>query len=199
MEIFPYGEVEKAYLSKRCPNFKKLIKEMGHLQRPVTSDPFVALVNSIIAQQISAKAVKTICNRLKAHLVNINPQSILAATEEGLRSCGIPPRKQNYIKGIALAAQETINFQELALLPDTQIIKDLTALHGIGVWTVQMLLIFSFCRPNIISFDDLAIRNALMLLYDKESLTLAEFNTYKELYDPYASTASLYLWALAGQ
>jgi len=80
-------------------------------------------------------------------------------------------------------------------MTDEEIIVQLTQLPGVGVWTAEMLMIFSLQRPNIISYDDLIIRRSIMKLYKLEELTKEQFGIYKNQYHPYASIASLYLWA----
>ncbi|NLY31532.1 MAG: DNA-3-methyladenine glycosylase 2 family protein, partial [Firmicutes bacterium] len=74
-----------------------------------------------------------------------------------------------------------------------------TALPGVGVWTAEMLLIFSLNRPNILSYNDLAIRRGITNLYGLKELTRDQFEKYRARYSPYCSVASLYLWELSGQ
>jgi DNA-3-methyladenine glycosylase II len=107
-------------------------------------------------------------------------------------------KKVGYIKGIAEEAMSgEIDFNNLNSLSDEEIIKKLTALHGIGVWTVEMLLIFSLNRPNIVSYKDLAICRGMMNLYGLKTLSKEQFEKYKKRYSPYGSVASLYLWHLS--
>ena len=84
-------------------------------------------------------------------------------------------------------------------LPDAEIISRLSALDGVGVWTAEMLLIFSLQRPDVVSWGDLAIRRGMMALYGLNSLTRTQFDNYRKRYSPYGSVASLYLWALAAR
>lgn len=76
--------------------------------------------------------------------------------------------------------------------------RELSALDGIGVWTAEMLMTFSMQRPDIISFGDLAIHRGLRMLYHHRKITRDLFDKYKRRYSPYATVASLYLWAIAG-
>ncbi len=73
----------------------------------------------------------------------------------------------------------------------------MTAFSGIGTWTAEMLLIFTFLRPNVLSFGDFGIKRGIELLYGEEKLTRKKFNEYRERYSPYATIAGFYLWALA--
>ena len=93
--------------------------------------------------------------------------------------------------------QNELNIAELATLSDAEIIRRLSSLNGVGVWTAEMLLIFSLERPDVVSWGDLAIRRGMMNLYGLDSLTREQFDRYRKRYSPYGSVASLYLWALA--
>ena len=107
-------------------------------------------------------------------------------------------RKTLYIKGVGEAVkQNELNIAELATLPDAEIIRTLSSLNGVGVWTAEMLLIFSLERPDVVSWGDLAIRRGMMNLYGLDKLTRDQFERYRKRYSPYGSVASLYLWALA--
>ena len=104
-------------------------------------------------------------------------------------------RKAGYIKGIADAAiTGELDFETLYTFTDMEIIKKLSALNGVGVWTAEMLLIFSLCRPDVVSYGDLAIRRGMMNLYSLKSLPKEKFDRYLKRYSPYGSVASFYLW-----
>ncbi len=75
--------------------------------------------------------------------------------------------------------------------------RRLSALNGVGVWTAEMLMIFSMGRPNIVSWSDLAIRRGMMLLYHHRKLDKAKFERYRKRYSPYGTVASLYLWEIS--
>ena len=86
----------------------------------------------------------------------------------------------------------------LKTLSDEDVCKCLCKIKGIGIWTAEMLMIFSMQRPDILSYNDLAIIRGLKTLYRHKEITPAQFNKYKKRYSPYASVASLYLWEIAG-
>ena len=90
-----------------------------------------------------------------------------------------------------------IDFSRFHEMPDDEIIEELSSLHGIGVWTAEMFLIFSLRRPDVVSWGDLAIRRGMMNLYGLRKLTKVQFERYRKKYSPYGSIASLYLWALS--
>jgi len=158
---------------------------------------FAALVESIVGQQISNKAATTVCARLDA-LCGTDAHRIHALALEEIQACGMSMRKAGYIKAIAEAAvSKAINFDELPDKSDAEIISALTAIKGIGVWTAEMLLIFSLMRPNVVSYGDLAIRRGMMNLYGLKELPKDKFARYAKRYAPYGSVASLYLWEMS--
>ena len=198
MEIFKYGEAELDYLKEKDELLGAAIERVGMVERKVTPDLFKALVNSIISQQISTKAATTIRNRLLNKVSNITPDAVAALSIEDIQSCGLSNRKAGYIKSCADAViHDAINLSELACLSDDEVIKQLSSLNGVGIWTAEMLLIFSLQRPDVVSYGDLGIRKGMMKLYGLESLTKNQFESYREHYSPYGSVASLYLWELA--
>jgi methylated-DNA-[protein]-cysteine S-methyltransferase/DNA-3-methyladenine glycosylase II len=168
------------------------------IEREVIPDPFTALVSCIVSQQISNKAAETVWNRLLKMLQCITPESIAMASLEEIQGCGMTMKKAGYIKGIAeAAATGRVDFKNLHTLSDEEIIKMLSSLHGVGIWTAEMILIFSLCRPDVLSYDDLAIRRGMMILYGLKELPREKFLRYKKRYSPYGSIASLYLWVIS--
>jgi len=151
MNTFQYGDTEIGHLKSRDKKLAVVIDAIGHIERAVNPDLFVALVDSIVGQQISAKAAVTVGNRLHA-LCDGDYENLNTLSLEDIQKCGMSTRKAGYIKGVAeAAATGAIDFAALATQADEEIIKTLTALPGVGVWTVEMLLIFSLQRPNIVS------------------------------------------------
>ena len=199
MDYFVYGETEIAHLKACDPILGKAIEDIGPIRRRVTPDLFAALFQSIVGQQISTKAQATIMARMEAALAPITAEKIDALTEAELQSFGISFRKASYIKEIAgMVARGEFDLSELSDLSDDEVSKRLSQLKGIGIWTAEMLMIFSMQRPNIFSYDDLAILRGLRMLYRHRKITPALFAKYRRRYAPYASVASLYLWAIAG-
>lgn len=168
------------------------------ITRRVTPDLFTALVASVASQQVSAKAADTVWHRMEERFGAITPASIAAATPEEIQQCGMSRRKAGYIRGIGKAvADGTLDLYGLRSLSDDEIIARLTALNGVGIWTAEMLLIFSMERPDVVSWGDLAIRRGMMRLYGKETIGRAAFELYRKRYSPYGSVASLYLWEIS--
>jgi DNA-3-methyladenine glycosylase II len=198
MQIFEYGQKEIDYLKSKDKKLGAAIERIGLIKRRITPDPFTALVSSVVGQQISSKAAETVWNRLNNLLGSITPESIAQAELSGIQGCGMSVRKAEYIKGVAEAAiSGEVDFDSLHTLTDEEIIKKLSSLHGVGVWTAEMLLIFSLCRPDVVSYRDLAICRGMMHLYGLKELPKDKFERYRKRYSPYGSVASLYLWALS--
>lgn len=198
MNYFLYGEKEIEYLKKKDKKLGAAIDRIGMIKREVNPDPFSALISSIVSQQISSKAAKTVNARLIELAGEINPENLYKLSIEDIQKCGMSIRKATYIKGIAEAAiAKTVDFNNLHSLSDDEIIEKLTSLYGVGVWTAEMLMIFSLGRMNILSYKDLAIRRGMMNLYSLKELTKEDFERYRNRYSPYGSVASLYLWELS--
>jgi methylated-DNA-[protein]-cysteine S-methyltransferase/DNA-3-methyladenine glycosylase II len=198
MHIFEYGQKEIDYLKSKDKKLGEAIDKIGIIKREVTPDTFTALISSVVGQQISSKAAKTVWSRLNELLGDITPENIAQADLLKMQACGMSQRKVGYIKGIAEAAiNGEVDFNKLHTLSDEEIIKKLSALHGVGEWTAEMLLIFSLNRPDVVSYKDLAIRRGMMNLYGHKELPKERFDRYRKRYSPYGSVASLYLWALS--
>ena len=184
------------YLKKKDKKLRALIDEMGYLEREVSPDIFAALVESVISQQISDKAAASIHNRLR-DMTEIDAEKIDAASIEEIQRCGVSAQKAGYIKNIAKAViSKEIDSDKMKTMSDAEIIERLTAIKGVGVWTAEMMLIFSFERSDIISYGDLGIRRNMMRLYGLKELPKEKFARYAKRYSPYATVASFYLWAM---
>jgi len=200
MDYFKYGEKEINYLKEKDKQLGKEIDRIGMIERKVNPDVFSALITSVIGQQISTKAAATVASRLMELVGSFTPEKIENVEVESIQKCGMSLRKANYIKGIAQAAiSKEIDFQNLYKLSDDQVIKELTTLKGIGEWTVEMLLIHSLERPNILSYKDLGIRRGIMRLHELEELSKKEFKIYEKKYSPYGTVASIYLWKISSE
>jgi DNA-3-methyladenine glycosylase II len=198
MEIFQYGQAEIEYLKKKDKKLAAAIERIGFVERKIIPDVFTALINSIVSQQISAKAADTIWARMQQHFGEITPETFALKTAEEVQQCGITMKKAIYIKNIADAVLNgEFNIAELSQLPDDEVCKRLSALNGIGVWTAEMLMTFCLQRPNIVSWDDLAIRRGMMMLYHHRKLDKVKFEKYKRRYSPYGTVAAFYLWAIS--
>ena len=193
--FFNYGEKEILHLKSACAKLGAVIDEAGMLRRRVEPEVFKGLISGIVSQQISTKAAVTVFARFEALVGEVSAEAILAKSDEEIKSCGLSYRKVGYIKGVCQAvASGELKIDQLENMSDEAVIEALVKLPGIGVWSAEMLLLFSFERGNILSYGDLVIRKGIMKLHDLESLSKKDFETYKKLYSPYGSVASLYLW-----
>lgn len=199
-KVFEYGQRETDHLKASDPILGEAIDRIGKIEREVTPDPFTALIGNIVSQQVSKAAAATIWKRLCDLLTGITPEAIVGADVEDIQKCGMTMRKADNIKGIGRAVHEgDLDFDALYAMTDQEIVKKLITLKGIGLWTAEMLLIFSLQRPDVVSYGDLAIRRGMMNLYELDNLSKSEFEKYRCKYSPYGTVASLYLWELSRQ
>ena len=196
---FAYGEAETDYLKNRDPKLGEVIAQVGHICRQVDTDLFSAVVHHIVGQQISTKAQATIWQRMVDGLGKVDADSILEAGPEKIQAFGISMRKTGYILDFARKVQDgEFDLEGIWQEPDAQVVAKLSSLRGVGVWTAEMILLFCMQRPDVFSFDDLAIHRGLRMLYHHRKIDRPLFEKYRRRFHPYCSVASLYLWAVAG-
>lgn len=197
MKIFSITEQDKKALCRQAPEFRQIVRQADLKSFTCSDDLFLALVQSIVSQQLSIKVADVIFRRVEKLLGKITAGNLLAAGFEELRACGLSGRKIEYLRGIAEAQLNgTVDFKSLARKTDEEIIRELVKLKGVGVWTAEMLLIFSLGRPDILSYKDLGIRRGIMMLNGLAELPEEEFEKYRQRYSPYGTLASLYLWRI---
>ena len=196
---FEYGENEITYLRNKDKKLSEVIDQIGMIEREVDTDLFSAVVHHIIGQQISTKAQATIWQRMKETLGEVNAVTILSADISKLQSLGMTFRKAEYITDFARKVHEGVfDLEKVDQMSDEAAIKELASLKGIGVWTAEMILLFCLQRPDIFSYDDLAIQRGLRMVYHHRKIDRELFEKYRRRFSPYCSVASLYLWAVAG-
>ena len=177
---------------------KAIIKQVGPFTVKARRDRFSTLANSIISQQISTAAARTIRQRLHEAVApaELNAENLLAFTAEDLRELGVSKQKASYLHDLAAKVKdETVDLTTLSRKTDEEVIGDLTQIKGIGRWTAQMFLIFSLARMDILPVDDLGIQKAVQQHYELDELPDAD--TLEEIaqpWRPFASIASWYLW-----
>lgn len=159
-------------------------------------DPFGTLVRSIVGQQISVKAADSIWARFAGALPAIEPEAVLAITPETLRACGLSARKVEYISDLARHFSDgQIHVDRWDAMSDAEIISELTAVRGIGVWTAEMFLIFNQLRPDVYPLDDIGLQRAVALHYfGGERLARKQLSEAGERWRPWRSVATWYLW-----
>lgn len=178
-----------------------LIKKWGGCTiKPLSkSIYFEDLVDAICSQQLSGKAAKTIFGRVKEKLAgSITPDPIIKIDTKELRKCGLSYAKCSYVKDLAQKVKSgELQISKLDELPDEEVIKELTAVKGIGRWTAEMFLMFSLGRPDIFPVDDLGIKKGLRLVEPQGSERFENKEHMKEFaqrWAPYRTIASWYLW-----
>jgi DNA-3-methyladenine glycosylase II len=201
----PKLDVERGtrHLRRKDPTMRELIKRLGRLdlearRRGRPADAYGALVRSIVGQQLSTKAARTIYERMTQLWDGRTPtpQELLDADPDAIRAAGLSRPKIAYLRSLA----EHILSGELELdrldeLSDEEIAAELTAVKGLGQWTADMFLIFHLGRPDVLPVGDLGVRNAAREVYGLDELpTAAELEAIGEPWRPHRSLAALYLW-----
>ncbi|MGD9566895.1 MAG: DNA-3-methyladenine glycosylase [Sedimentibacter sp.] len=195
---FKYGIDEIEYLKSRDKLLGEAIDKIGHIYREVDPDLFSSVVHHIIAQQISTSAQATIWKRLCDMLGVIDADRIYSCDRSVIQRCGMTFKKADYIKDFADKVKyKQFDIETLNNMSNKEVIKELSALKGIGVWTAEMIMTFCMQRPDIVSFGDLAIHRGMRMLYHHRSIDRKKFASYAKRYSPYGTTASLYLWEIA--
>ena len=190
--------VIKEYLAEKDPALAFIIQKSDLPDWQPPESYFVSLVESIISQQLSVKAADTIYNRFKKLFKKeeITPEEAINLPEEVIRAAGISYQKIKYIKDLAdKTLASGIVFEQFEIMTDEEIIEELVKVKGIGRWTAEMFLMFSMGRPDVFSFGDLGLRNAIEKLYKLDHKpTQIEAEKIAEKWKPYRTTACRYLW-----
>ena len=196
------GEAEKK-LAKLCKRFAGVVGK--HEPYPTAferqRDPYRALVRAVVFQQLSGKAASTIHGRVLALFEgkdHPDPEDILDVNDEALRGAGLSRQKIAAIRDISQKRIDGVipEAKALSKLKDDDIIERLTAARGVGRWTVEMYLMFTLGRPDVLPVDDLGVRKGAEKLY-RRSFTPKELGAYGERWAPYRSVAAWHLWRIA--
>ena len=200
--------MEKLWHISRCDNraqklaekdkvMGQLIERIGDVERALRPYPLKSLVRSIVGQQISVKAAETIFGRLKE---KINDEWTIAAfkklTEEECKQIGLSRSKQKYIFNLVEHIDNgELEFEKLDRLSNEEIIKQLTAVKGIGKWTAEVFLIFTMQRENVVPVDDVGLQRAAKRLYNQpDARGKALLKECKATWGDQGTIGCLYLW-----
>lgn len=181
----------------------RLIAQVGPLglQRRAFPSTFEALLRSIVYQQLSGKAAATIYGRVVERLGGrVEPEALLARPEDELRGAGLSRPKLRAAQDLAARVLDgTVPpLQALETMPDEEVVAHVTQVRGVGVWTAQMLLIFTLGRPDVLPLGDLGVRKGFQVAYGLDGLPAPEqLLSQAEAWRPYRSAASWYLWRAA--
>lgn len=161
-------------------------------------DAYGTLLRAVVGQQLSVKAAATIFDRVLALFGGKMPtaEQLLKADVQALRGAGLSARKVEYLKDLAIHVLDgELEIDRLGELPDEEVIAQLVAVRGLGIWTAHMFLIFHLEREDVLPVGDLGIRNAIKTEYRMAELPApAEMEAMAEAWRPYRTLACLYLW-----
>jgi DNA-3-methyladenine glycosylase II len=185
------------HLRQSDPVLASIIEQVGAFKITYRDPTFEALARSIVFQQLSTKAARTIYGRLEeAAGGRITPDAIQNLTVGEMRRAGLSKQKIGYIRDLAEhALSGKVDFARLPEMSDEEVIAALTDIKGVGVWTAHMFLIFALRRPNVLAVGDLGVRSAIKRFYQKRSLPKpAHIEKLATSWHPYCSVACWYLW-----
>jgi DNA-3-methyladenine glycosylase II len=174
-----------------------IIERVGEPQIAYREPTFEALARSIVFQQLSTKAARTIYGRLEeAAGGRLTPESIQRLSLGEMRRAGLSKQKMGYIRDLAEhALSGKVDFTRLPEMNDEEVVAALTDIKGVGVWTAHMFLIFALRRPNVLAVGDLGVRTAIMRQYKKRLLPKPlHIEKLAVNWHPYCSYACWYLW-----
>jgi DNA-3-methyladenine glycosylase II len=208
MSRYPRGfdlDAAAAHLGKRDRKLGRWIARIGPLDTSGWRRPFDtvdSLARSILYQQLSGKAAATIVGRVEVATGSkkLTPEALARIDDPGLRACGVSGNKALALRDLSLRAVrgEVPTSRELLSLHHDEIIERLTAVRGIGRWTVEMMLMFRLGRPDILPVDDLGVRKGAQVLDKLEEMPKPkELVVRGEAWGPYRTLAGLYLWRIA--
>lgn len=185
------------HLKKSDPVLAAIIKRVGPYRMEFGPPEFHSLAEAIIYQQLNGKAAVTIFKRFAALAGEpLTPEGILKLTPEQLRSVGLSKQKSSYLFDMAERARRgELDFTKLPGLSDEEVIKHLTQVKGVGVWTAHMFLMFTLKRPNVLPTGDFGVQMAIKKHYNKRKLPKpAQMEKIAKPWEPYRSVACWYLW-----
>jgi len=186
------------HLKRQDPILAEIIDRVGDYRIEFRDPDFETLVKSIVLQQLSGKVAEIIFQRLvaAAGAGRLTPEAVLRLRPAKLRAIGLSKQKTLYIRDLARrTVSGKLDLAALAAVPDEEVHAQLTALKGIGPWTVHMFLIFALGRHNVMPSGDLGIRVAVRKVYGLAEMPKpSEVDEMARRWHPYCTVASWYLW-----
>jgi DNA-3-methyladenine glycosylase II len=191
----------EAHLSAACPRLAPVVARVGPCTLEQSTDLFRSVVRAVIAQLISTAAAKTISGRVAALVKNkLTPANMLAVTDDQWTLCGVSGGKRRAIRAAAelFAATRGLN-AKLLKATDDEVRDLLLPLPGIGPWTLDMLMMFSLGRPDVLPVGDLGIRAGVKDLFKLKALPdAAKLTKLAAPWRPYRTVACWYVWRTRG-
>lgn len=185
------------YLSKNDPVLGKVIDKVGPLDIRKSTDYFISLIESIVSQQLSVKVADIIFARFENLFPEkkITPEKVLEIDADVMRQVGMSYGKITYVKSLAQHVIDSpLLFEKFDELSEEEIVTELVQVKGIGKWTAEMFLMFTMGKPDIFSYGDLGLKNAIKKLYKLDELSEEKALAIAENWKPYRSYACRYLW-----
>jgi len=185
------------HLKKCDPVLRAIIERVGPYRMNYGSADFASVAETIVYQQLNGNAAETIFHRFAALAGEpITPEGILKLSDAQLRGVGLSKQKSAYLKDLASKTVEgLLDFARLPELSDEDVVKHLTQVKGIGVWTAHMFLMFSLRRPNVLPTGDYGVQMAIKKHYRKRKLPKPkEMEKIARPWEPYRSVACWYMW-----
>lgn len=185
------------HLKKCDPVLRAIIERVGPFRMEYGMPQFPSVAEAIVYQQLNGKAAETIFKRFAALAGDpLTPEGILRLSDAELRSVGLSKQKSAYLKDLAeKTAAGVLDFAKLGELPDEEVIRQLTQVKGIGVWTAHMFLMFSLRRPNVLPTGDYGVQMAVKKHYRKRKLPKPkDMEKIARAWEPYRSIACWYMW-----
>jgi DNA-3-methyladenine glycosylase II len=180
------------HLTRVEPRFAAIIPSLHPLPLRLKADGFAALLGAIVSQQVSVASANAIMGRLLAAGMD-DPRAIAAASPEDLRALGMSGQKARYAKALA---QAELDYPGLHHLPTQDVITQLTAITGIGVWTAEIYAMFSLGRADVFAPGDLALQEAARVIFDlPERPKDKALRAMSEPWAPWRSVAARIMWA----
>ena len=196
-KIPPYWNKAKKNLMKKDKVMKKLIKQYSDKNLTTRKDVFFSLCKSIIGQQISIAAANSVFLKFKfACHGKINPKNVNKLKPSNLRKCGLSRQKVKGIKELAKKfLNKSFNPKLIKNMTDEEAIEYLSGLRQIGKWSAEMILLFTYNRPDIWPVQDIGLLRAISNNYKKKYLPPKTFiKKLRKKFSPYCSVATWYLW-----
>src|ERR1700739_3132551 len=185
------------HLKKCDPVLAAIIQQVGPFRMEYGPAEFASLAVAIVYQQLNGKDAVTIFNRFVALAGDpLTPEGILRLSDEQLRSVGLSKQKSSYLKDLAAkTAAGLLDFSKLPDLSDDEVIKHLTQVKGIGVWTAHMFLMFSLRRPDILPTGDYGVQMAVKKYYKRRKLPKPkDMEKIARAWAPHRRIACWYMW-----
>ena len=189
-------------LLKKDKNMQDLIKKFGRPDFNLGQDYFQSLLRAIVFQQLSGKAAKTIYERLVnliPETTNLCPNEVLKLDKDEMRKAGLSFQKINYVRNLAdYFENNSFQKKDVERMTDEEISKELIQIKGIGQWTVDMFLMFTLNRADILPYKDLGIQKGIMKILNMKNLpSKKEMENCSRKWRPYRTIACWYLWKMA--